>query len=68
MLLPMLLETAMSPCPRLATARDESMSGTLVPAARNVRPMMVSSIPSVYPIVVASDTITYAAASHRKAA
>ena len=33
------------------TARDERASGTLTPAATNVRPITVSGIPTVKPVV-----------------
>ena len=39
-LLPMELETAISPCPCLATMTDVSKSGTLVPAAKKVNPII----------------------------
>ena len=48
-LLPTALLTAMSPRPSLMTAREDNASGTLTPAATNVRPMTVSGIPSVLP-------------------
>lgn len=38
--------------PCLATIKLAMQSGTLVPAARKVIPMMTSGIPSVYPIMV----------------
>ena len=38
--------------PCLATIKLAMQSGTLVPAARNVMPMMTSGIPSVYPMIV----------------
>lgn len=40
------------PVPCLATIKLAMQSGTLVPAARKVMPMMTSGIPSVYPIMV----------------
>lgn len=43
-------ETRCVPC--LATIRLAMQSGTLVPAARKVMPMMTSGIPNVYPIIV----------------
>ena len=48
-LLPTALLTAMSPRPSLITANDERASGTLTPAATNVRPIIVSGIPRVLP-------------------
>jgi hypothetical protein len=56
-LLPMLLDTAMSPCPRRATAIDDSASGMLVPAARMVRPMTGGGMPMTSPSVVAIHTM-----------
>lgn len=38
--------------PCLATIKLAMQSGTLVPAARKVMPMMTSGIPSVYPTIV----------------
>jgi len=46
-LLPIELETAMSPYPRLATLMEDIKSGTDVPAARSVKPITVSGIPAV---------------------
>lgn len=43
-------ETLFIPC--LATIKLAMQSGTLVPAARKVMPMMTSGIPRVYPIIV----------------
>lgn len=43
------------PCddpPCLATIRLAMQSGTLVPAAKKVMPMITSGIPSVYPMIV----------------
>lgn len=51
-LLPTALLTAMSPKPSLMTANEESASGTLTPAATNVRPITVSGMPKVLPEVV----------------
>ena len=48
-LLPTALLTAISPRPSLITAREESASGTLTPAATKVKPITVSGIPSVLP-------------------
>merc|ERR1719171_796033 len=70
MLLPTELETAMSPCPFLATARLESASGMLVPPARSVSPMIVSGMLAVSPRTVHIQTMTYERAPimemHRK--
>lgn len=49
-LLPTALLTAMSPSPSLITANDERASGTLTPAATNVKPIIVSGIPRVLPM------------------
>mmetsp|Transcript_23454 Transcript_23454/g.42100 ORF Transcript_23454/g.42100 Transcript_23454/m.42100 type:complete len:138 (+) Transcript_23454:395-808(+) len=49
MLLPMELDTAMSPSPILATITLESKSGTDVPAARTVYPITTEGIPMVFP-------------------
>lgn len=38
--------------PCRATIRLAMQSGTLVPAARKVMPMMTSGIPNVYPMIV----------------
>mmetsp|Transcript_33160 Transcript_33160/g.65064 ORF Transcript_33160/g.65064 Transcript_33160/m.65064 type:complete len:295 (+) Transcript_33160:400-1284(+) len=57
---PILLLTAISPLPALATAILDNRSGTLVPAANNVRPMTGSGIPTVSPNTVAIQTIKYA--------
>ena len=40
------------PLPCLATMRLAMQSGTLVPAARNVMPMITSGIPRVKPMIV----------------
>merc|ERR1719352_505739 len=70
MLLPTELDTAMSPCPFLATARLDSASGMLVPPARSVSPMIVSGILAVSPRTVHIQTMTYERAPimemHRK--
>ena len=50
-------ETAMSPLPCLATRTEVMRSGTEVPAARKVRPMMASGMSKVLPVVVAHQTI-----------
>merc|ERR1719164_63314 len=59
MLLPTELDTAMSPCPFLATARLESASGMLVPPASSVRPIIVSGMLAVWPRTVHIQTMTY---------
>merc|ERR1719440_235576 len=59
MLLPTELDTAMSPCPFLATARLDSASGMLVPPARSVSPMIVSGILAVSPRTVHIQTMMY---------
>merc|ERR1711924_581337 len=50
-------DTAMSPWPCLATMTEESRSGTLVPAARNVRPMITTGILRRAPSAVAHSTM-----------
>lgn len=50
-------DTAISPSPWRATITEERRSGTLVPAARKVRPMRMSGIPRAAPIIVAHVTI-----------
>ncbi len=45
--------------PSLTTAIPERASGTLTPAAMNVSPMTVSGMPSVNPITVIIQTMTY---------
>ena len=57
---PMDDETAMSPCPCCATITEESRSGTDVPAARIVRPMTTSGMPTVLPKISASSTMMMA--------
>ena len=52
MLLPIEEETAMSPLPCLATTTELRRSGTEVPAARKVRPMMKMGMPVKQPICV----------------
>merc|ERR1719261_1706571 len=52
-------ETAMSPWPFLATARDDRASGMEVPAARSVRPMTGSGMPVTQPNCTAIQTMTY---------
>lgn len=48
-LLPMELDTAMSPSPCLATMTEAMVSGTEVPAARTVMPIMLSGMFNMYP-------------------
>lgn len=50
-LLPNVDDTALSPKPCCATMMAESMSGTEVPAARKVRPMITEGMPAVAPII-----------------
>ena len=57
MLLPIEDETAISPDPRLATMTLESKSGTDVPAARTVNPMITDGIPMVLPMISAQVTM-----------
>ena len=59
MLLPIELDTAMSPSPILATITLDNKSGTEVPAAKNVNPMMKVSIPKVAQIVSVQPTMKY---------
>merc|ERR1719464_210235 len=59
MLLPMDELTAISPLPALATITDVSKSGTLVPAANTVSPIMPSGMPKMRPMVVAHQTMKY---------
>ena len=56
-LLPIELDTAISPNPRLATARLLRASGILVPPANRVNPMMASGMESVKPISTAIHTM-----------
>mmetsp|Transcript_59251 Transcript_59251/g.176063 ORF Transcript_59251/g.176063 Transcript_59251/m.176063 type:complete len:104 (-) Transcript_59251:1954-2265(-) len=56
-LLPIELDTAMSPSPILATITLESRSGTDVPAARSVIPIITGGIPIVFPIISAQVTM-----------
>ena len=58
---PMEEESAMSPWPCLATITLVSRSGTLVPAARKVRPITAGGMPKTSPIVVAHHTMWYEA-------
>lgn len=48
----MAVQTRARSIPCLATIKLAMQSGTLVPAARKVIPMMTSGIPSVYPMIV----------------
>jgi hypothetical protein len=57
MLLPIELETAMSPSPIRATITLDNKSGTDVPAAKNVRPIITEGIPIVFPRVSAQFTM-----------
>jgi len=57
MLLPIELETAISPCPCRATITDVKRSGTLVPAAMNVIPITCEGIFQHYATTVAHQTI-----------
>merc|ERR1719402_1017915 len=56
---PMEDETAISPCPCLATRTDVMRSGTEVPAARIVKPITASEMPTTFPKMVAHHTIKY---------
>merc|ERR1719421_1653708 len=56
---PMALETAMSPSPSFATAMEPSASGTDVPIARKVMPMMKDEMPHAQPIFSMSTTMKY---------
>jgi len=47
---PIEFDTAISPYPFLATSTDAMVSGTDVPAAKNVIPITVSGIPKVKPV------------------
>jgi len=58
-LLPIDDETAISPFPCLATIILDNISGTLVPAANNVSPIINDGIPIVSPKIDANSTITY---------
>jgi len=58
-LLPIELDTAISPSPILATITLLIRSGTLVPAARNVSPINTIGIPKVFPTISAHETIKY---------
>lgn len=57
MLLPIELETAISPFPCIATMTLLSKSGTLVPAASKVRPMTTEGIRHTQPMTVAHHTM-----------
>ena len=59
MLLPIELETAISPLPLLATITLDKRSGTEVPAARIVKPIITEGIPIVFPMISAQVTIKY---------
>lgn len=48
---------AMQMIPCLATIKLAMQSGTLVPAARKVMPIITSGIPRVYPIIVTYATV-----------
>mmetsp|Transcript_15101 Transcript_15101/g.14502 ORF Transcript_15101/g.14502 Transcript_15101/m.14502 type:complete len:149 (-) Transcript_15101:1016-1462(-) len=52
-------DTALSPRPFLATMTAASISGTEVPAAKNVRPIITDGIPSVAPIISTQLTMKY---------
>mmetsp|Transcript_26031 Transcript_26031/g.41025 ORF Transcript_26031/g.41025 Transcript_26031/m.41025 type:complete len:111 (-) Transcript_26031:679-1011(-) len=56
-LLPMELDTAMSPCPIRATITLENKSGTDVPAASTVNPMITEGMPRVFPTISTQVTI-----------
>merc|ERR1712241_466221 len=58
-LLPMDELPAISPLPALATITEVSKSGTLVPAANTVSPIMPSGMPRMRPMVVAHHTMKY---------
>ena len=55
--LPIELETAISPKPFLATITEVIKSGTEVPAAKNVRPIMACGIAISAPITSAIQTM-----------
>jgi len=57
MLLPIELETAMSPSPIRATMTLDNKSGTDVPAAKNVSPITTDGMPIVFPIISAQFTM-----------
>ena len=56
-LLPIELDTAMSPNPFRATNTEVMRSGIEVPAAKNVSPIISAGIPKVSPVNVAHQTI-----------
>mmetsp|Transcript_17543 Transcript_17543/g.35821 ORF Transcript_17543/g.35821 Transcript_17543/m.35821 type:complete len:123 (+) Transcript_17543:610-978(+) len=58
-LLPIELDTAMSPSPILATMTLDNKSGTEVPAARNVNPITTEGMPMVFPKISAHPTMKY---------
>jgi len=57
MLLPMELDTAISPCPWRATITEVRRSGMLVPAAINVTPITLDGICQHHATTVAHQTI-----------
>ena len=59
MLLPIELDTAISPSPIRATITLDNKSGTDVPAAKNVRPIITEGMPTVFPTVSAQVTMKY---------
>merc|ERR1719319_1684872 len=59
MLDPMDDDTAISPWPCLATRTDVMRSGTDVPAARTVRPITASEIPTTLPKMVAHQLLLH---------
>ena len=56
-ILPIELDTAMSPRPFLATITDVIKSGTDVPAAKNVSPIISMGIFATWPITSAIQTM-----------
>merc|ERR1719171_1276202 len=56
---PIAFETAMSPWPLRATSREPIASGTEVPAARRVQPMIAGWMLSMQPILEAHETMKY---------
>mmetsp|Transcript_42421 Transcript_42421/g.71678 ORF Transcript_42421/g.71678 Transcript_42421/m.71678 type:complete len:206 (+) Transcript_42421:439-1056(+) len=59
MLDPNALDTAMFPLPNLATRIDDIASGTEVPTAKMVRPMMCVLTPKQRPSLMANSTMRY---------
>lgn len=59
MLEPILDDTDMSALPCFMLMTDVSKSGTLVPAANNVRPIIIGGMPIAYPNIVAHQTMNY---------